>query len=89
LKKATGMEAEHKLKDIQSKLNNMHVVEYDSDYIHSGEEDTKQTIAAANKKIRQKPTTQRKQREAINKLLRREVPDAENETVSVHHEQNN
>lgn len=39
--KETDLDKVNVYKEIQSKLNNMHVVEYDSDYINSGDEDTK------------------------------------------------
>ena len=51
LKKSDDIEEFNKFKIIQNKLNNMFVVEYDSDYIHSGDEDTKGANEEQKKKI--------------------------------------
>jgi hypothetical protein len=51
LKRSDDIEEFNNFKNIQSKLNNMFVVEYDSDYIHSGDEDTVEGNEVEKKKI--------------------------------------
>lgn len=60
LKNSDDIEEFNNFKNIQSKLNNMFVVEYDSDYIHSGDEDTVDANEEQKKKIQKKKTTLQK-----------------------------
>ena len=58
----------------------MFVVEYDSDYIHSGDEDTIEGNEVQKKKIQKKKGTIQKQKYAVKKLLGK--PNAEYPIVS-------
>lgn len=60
LKKSDDIEEHNNFKNIQNKLNNMFVVEYDSDYIHSGDEDTLGANEEQKKKIQKKKSTLQK-----------------------------
>ena len=57
LKNSKDIEDHNNFKNIQNKLNNLFVVEYDSDYIASGDEDTKGANEAALKKVQRNKTT--------------------------------